>query len=427
MSARATATLGAPKSARRGGPESLTAYGERVFGYLPRSDQRRWADAYLRGLLATPGRKTVRRMARTLDLPDSAPQALQQFISASPWEWTPARVELARIAAELLPDAVWTARPVLLRKRGSHSVGLRAGVLPGTGRRVNCQVGIGLFLSGGRHSIPVGWRLLLDDAWCEDPERRRRARIPDAVTPRPAWALVLEMVEQFAAAGVADSAPVVLGRDFAPGVRQLVSQLGRQGRDFVLEVPPGQPLVPVPPHRAAPSPATASFGDAASLVAAHSQRTTSALPGRAQMFSAAVRLLPPRSPAPAVHQPHRLVAEIAAVPKRPSRFWITSLRDAPLTTVRGLAHRNVLTDAAVRDVQTELGLLDFEGRSFPGWHHHMTLASAAYLYRQLPAGHEHPAEATCRCPGPRAAEVSLSRTPCGPAVDPAGGSAPGQQ
>lgn len=426
MSARATAILGAPESARREGPEGLSAYGERVFGYLPRSDQRRWADVYLRGLLTTPGRKTVRRMARRLDLSDSAPQALQQFISASPWEWTPARVELARIAAALLPDAVWTAKPVLLCKRGSHSVGLRAGILPGTGRRVNCQVGIGLFLSGGSRSIPVGWRLLLDDAWCEDPERRRRARIPDAVTPRPAWALVLEMVEEFAAAGVAESAPVVLGRDFAPGVRQVASQLTRQGRDFVLEVSPGQPLTPVSPRGAAPSPATAPLGDAAALVAAHCQRTSSALPGRAQVFSAAVRLLPSRLPEPAVHQPHRLVAEVAAAPKRPSRFWITSLRDTPPTTVRGFAHRLVLTDVGVRDVQTELGLLDFEGRSFPGWHHHMTLASAAYLYRQL-RGTSVPQRRPVAAPGPRAAEVSLSRTPCRPAVDPSGGSALGQQ
>ncbi|MFZ3474218.1 IS701 family transposase [Streptomyces sp. 4.24] len=387
MSARVAAVLSAPLSsperAQRGGPEGLTAYGERVFGYLPRSDQRRWADAYLRGLLDTPGRKTVRRMARMLALPESAPQALRQFISASPWEWEPARAELARIAMDLLPDAVWTAKPVLLRKRGSHSVGLRPGVLPGTGRRVNCQVGIGLFLSGGRCSIPVAWRLLLDDAWCGDPERRRRARIPDEVTPRPAWALVLEMVEQFAAAGVAGSVPLVLGRDFAPVAHQVATQLARKGRDFVLEVAPGQPLTPVSPRGAGPSPAAVSVSGAAALVAAHCRRTMSEPPGRAQMFSTAVRLLPPRPAAPAANQSQRLVAEVAASPKRPSRFWVTSLRDARPTTVRGIAHRTALTDVAVWDVQTELGLLDFEGRSFPGWHHHMTLASATYLYRQL--------------------------------------------
>lgn len=30
-----------------------------------------------------------------------------------------------------------------------------------------------------------------------------------------------------------------------------------------------------------------------------------------------------------------------------------------------------------------LGLLDFEGRSYPGWHHHMALVSAAYAFRSL--------------------------------------------
>jgi len=31
----------------------------------------------------------------------------------------------------------------------------------------------------------------------------------------------------------------------------------------------------------------------------------------------------------------------------------------------------------------DFGLLDFEGRSFPGWYHHMALVSAAYTYRRL--------------------------------------------
>ncbi|MET9107247.1 IS701 family transposase [Streptomyces zhihengii] len=381
MSAQATAVLSAPRCARDGSPEGLAAYGERVFGYLSRSDQRRWAAAYLRGLLSTSGRKTVRRMAQNLDLSDTAPQALQQFITSSPWDWGPARVELARIAAELIPDAVWTAKPVLLRKRGSHSVGLRPGVLPGTGRRVNCQVGIGLFLSGPGSSIPVAWRLLLDDTWCGDPERRRRARIPDGVRPRPAWALVLEMTEELAAAGVAESVPLVLGRDFAPYAQQVAAHLTRRGRDFVVEVPPGQPLAGMTPG-SRPSSSFAPAGDAESLVAARRRRTPSALPGRPETVSAVVRLLPPGRTAPAAHQTHRLVAEVSAAPGRPSWYWVTSLRDEP-AGVRALARRTSVTEAAVRDVQNELGLLDFEGRSFPGWHHHMTLASAAYLYRRL--------------------------------------------
>lgn len=382
MSAQAAAVLSAPRCAPGGRPEGLTAYGERVFGYLSRSDQRRWAAAYLRGLLSTSGRKTVRRMAQNLDLSDTAPQALQQFITSSPWDWGPARVELARIALELIPGAVWTAKPVLLRKRGSHSVGLRPGVLPGTGRRVNCQVGIGLFLSGPGAAVPVAWRLLLDDTWCGDPERRRRARIPDEVRPRPAWALVLEMAEEFTAAGVAESVPLVLGRDFAPYAHQVAARLTRRGRDFVVEVPPGQPLAETAPHRSRPALRPAPAGDAESLVAARRRRTVTALPGRAETVSAAVRLLPSGRPAPAVHQAHRLVAEVSTAPGRPSWYGVTSLRGEPVS-VRALARRTAVTEAAVRDIHNELGLLDFEGRSFPGWHHHMTLASAAYLYRRL--------------------------------------------
>ncbi|MET8573651.1 transposase [Streptomyces sp. NPDC005012] len=388
MPAQAAAGLDAPRGVQEGGPEGLAAYEERVFGYLPRSDQRRWAAAYLRGLLCTPGRKTVRRMAQNLDLPDTAPQALQQFITSSPWDWAPARVELARIALESMPDAVWTAKPVLLRKRGSHSVGLRPGVLPGTGRRVSCQIGIGLFLSGRAGSVPVSWRLLLDEAWCGDPERRRRARIPDEVTSRPAWALVLEMVEQFAAAGVAESVPLVLGRDFAPFADQVVARLTHRGRDFVVEVPPGQPLAEVPPRQLRPS--FVSVSDAESLVKARCRRTVAAVPGRAETVSTVVRLLPSRRHAPAVPQTHRLVAEVSAAQRRSSCYWVTSFRDAQPVSVRVLARRTAVTEAAAWDVHNELGLLDFEGRSFPGWHHHMTLASAAYLHRRLAAGRSAP-------------------------------------
>ncbi|MFE9395276.1 IS701 family transposase [Streptomyces flavidovirens] len=386
MSAQATAVLGAPLRAGHGSHEGLTAYSERVFGHLPRSDQRRWAATYLRGLLHTPGRKTVRRMAQALALPDSAPQALQQFITASPWEWTTAQAELARSAVELMPDAVWTAKSVLLRKRGNHSVGLRPRLLPETGRRVNCQVGIGLFLSDGRRSVPVAWRLLLDDTWCADPERRRRARIPHEVAPRPAWALVLEMLDQFAAVGVAEAAPLVLGHDYAHGAARLAAHLARRGRDFVVEVPSHQPLSPVPLRGARPSMATVAISDAAALAEARCPRTPSAHPGHSYMYSTTVRMPSSRPSAPTAHQAHRLVAEVSSARKRPSRFWVTSLRDAQPATVRALAHRTAVTDAAVRDIQNELGLLDFEGRSFPGWHHHMTLASAAYLYRHLEPG-----------------------------------------
>ncbi|URN13941.1 hypothetical protein LUW77_29040 [Streptomyces radiopugnans] len=47
----------------------------------------------------------------------------------------------------------------------------------------------------------------------------------------------------------------------------------------------------------------------------------------------------------------------------------------------------VCSRAAVRTAVTTLreqfGALDFAGRSFPGWHHHMTMVSAAYVHQHL--------------------------------------------
>ncbi|GAA4684925.1 hypothetical protein GCM10023347_45160 [Streptomyces chumphonensis] len=77
-------------------------------------------------------------------------------------------------------------------------------------------------------------------------------------------------------------------------------------------------------------------------------------------------------------------------------YGTTALHDAPPVSVRVLAQRTAVTEAAVRDVQNELRLLDFEGRSLPGRHRHMTPPSAAYLSLRLETSRS--ARATVRKP-----------------------------
>ncbi|WP_406215576.1 transposase [Streptomyces decoyicus] len=365
MTALAAADLGPPhrtERERHKSHEGLAAFGARVFGYLPRSDQRRWAATYLRGLLATPGRKTVRRMDQTLALADSAPQALQQFITTSPWDWTAVRVELARITAESMPGAVWTAAPVLLRKRGDHSVGLHRRLVPGTGRWVNCQVGIGLFLTSGRHSLPVAWRLLLNDTWCGDPERRSRTRIPSNLEPRAVGALVLEMIDEFTAAGVAGSVPLVHSHGRADDARHLAAHLTRRRRDCIIEVVPEQQLSTFPPGGTPSTPALRQVSSAAALAEMPRCKSPPTYPGHRHLYSAPVRFA--GIAAPAAQSALRLVAEVSSATLRDSRFWVTSLHGARPTAVHALAHRTAVSDATVRHMQNDLGLMDFKGRSF---------------------------------------------------------------
>jgi hypothetical protein len=100
---------------------SVIQFTDQLFGHLRRADQRKWAHAYIEGLLSTPGKKSIRRLAATASESPTASQALHQFVNESPWEWTPACSQLRRWAEERARPEAWTIVPVVLPKRGNKS------------------------------------------------------------------------------------------------------------------------------------------------------------------------------------------------------------------------------------------------------------------------------------------------------------------
>ena len=55
---------------------------------------------------------------------------------------------------------------------------------------------------GKRGTVPLGWALYLPEEWCQDPERRRRAKIPAAVEFQTEPELGVDLIER--AAGMED-------------------------------------------------------------------------------------------------------------------------------------------------------------------------------------------------------------------------------
>ncbi|MFH8405834.1 transposase, partial [Streptomyces sp. NPDC018019] len=88
----------------------LAEFVAEVFGSLPRRDQRRWGECYLRGLMLDGRRKSIQPMAARL--PDGNMQALQQFVNQSPWEWEPVRRRIARRLCEVVRPEVWVVDDV---------------------------------------------------------------------------------------------------------------------------------------------------------------------------------------------------------------------------------------------------------------------------------------------------------------------------
>ncbi|CAM5613024.1 hypothetical protein SPURM210S_08211 [Streptomyces purpurascens] len=343
-------------SARRPASDAFDAFIAEIFERLPRADQRRWAHVYTRGLLVTPGRKTVRRLAASASDSTTAAQALHQFVNASPWDWEPVRARLADwVARRSRPRALVIATAVL-PKRGDRSCGVHRRFVPQDGRTVNCQVGLGAFLAVEQGTTPVDWRLLLPGRWAEDAGSGPAGGSADA--------LALDLVDGAGTRGVAGSGGVPVVADLVgfADTAALVGGLVGRGRGFVVAVPDD---FVVHPDRTAPggpgSRAGAAGVSARSLLTAHPARVATGV----------VRL-------PGTPVALRLVGEPGS-----GRIWLTDLVDRSPREVLALARLHTDAVDTVERLADDFGLRAFEGRSYAGWHHHKTLVSAAFAYSTL--------------------------------------------
>ncbi|MGW0616891.1 IS701 family transposase [Streptomyces sp. NPDC002765] len=357
---------------------ALDRYSGTIFKSLRRIDQRKWAHAYLKGLLVTPGKKSVRRLAAAISRDPSVVQSLRQFVSLSPWDFDEVMTELTYWVAQRHPTPVWSIGRAVLPKRGDRSVGVHRYFDLSSGRTLNCQLGLGAFLCVGNAQVPVDWCLHLPASWTRESERRAETRIPDSEQYQPLWAQALRLVERLSARMDSPSSVVLVDMSDEPDVGWLLHGLARRRRDFVVAVPPHLAVLPAGEKTPAPV-------GARNLVLAQSRETAVVgLPDgqqRSTPFRTSLVHLPGssqgRSPGPV----YRLYTEVG--PGRPRPLWLTSLSHQAVAEVGSIAALQSGTAYAIGSMQRDFGLLDFEGRSFPGWYHHMALVSAAYAFQRL--------------------------------------------
>jgi SRSO17 transposase len=68
----------------------------------------------------------------------------------------------------------------------------------------------------------------------------------------------------------------------------------------------------------------------------------------------------------------------------PIKYWLSNLpEETPLERLVALAKLRWRIEHDYRELKDALGLDHFEGRSFGGWHHHVTLVSLAHGFMKL--------------------------------------------
>lgn len=168
-----------------------------------RTDQFLHCRAYLHGLLEAPKRKNLEAVALAasagMAVDANLPQALQHFISNSPWDYrrfTARLRELTRTPRDD-PKAVWVIHDGVFVKKGGHSVGVHRQFARSLGRKINCQIGVILAQIGPNGYFPLAARLYVPGAWLREHEDAARRQIPepDRVL-QSRWQIALTLLEE---------------------------------------------------------------------------------------------------------------------------------------------------------------------------------------------------------------------------------------
>src|SRR3954453_23768586 len=214
--------------------ERLEAFaGEVLSAAMNRPAQRVNGGVYLRGLLEHGARKSLEPMVARLG-GDADYQSLQQFLADSPWD--PALVVKAvaeRVAQEIDVEA-WVLDDTGFPKDGKDSPGVKRQYSGTLGKTGNCQIGVLVHAVGVHGTVPLGWALYLPEDWCADPERRRRAKIPEPVVFKTKPQLGVELVER--AAGWSVPKGPVLGDQAYGENTQLRDRLHDAGCTYLLSI-----------------------------------------------------------------------------------------------------------------------------------------------------------------------------------------------
>jgi SRSO17 transposase len=374
-----TYEAGAPEMAR------LDGYIARVTGSLRDHRSRSSFAVYAFGLLTEGERKSMEPIvARMCECPDDAREMqhahdrMINLVSRSEWQDEPVRAEAVAYALEAV-----TARGEKIEvsiiddtgflKQGKHSPGVHRQYTGSAGKTANCQVAVSLTVASRSTHVPVDMELYLPQAWTDDRARCRVAKIPDDVGYRPKWQMALLMLERAKKHGIplgvalADSAygdvgefragVLLLGASYAVGIHSTtsVTPLGLRGRER-------EPI---------------KVADLAAGLPKKAFRKVTWREGSARALCS--RFARRRVRVGAVEQD--LIIEWPEGESKPTDFSLVTIPDALSTKQRvRILKQRWRTERVYEDMKGELGLDHFEGRSWRGWNHHVTLALCCYAF-----------------------------------------------
>ena len=364
---------------------SLRQWQSRLAPLFARPEVLEHALLYLHAILSDIPRKNgwqIAEHARQL-----RPYGMQRLLSRAVWNQEAVRDELRRFVCHTLsppaevcepadPEALF---PVVVLdesgfpKRGRHSAGVGPQYCGLTGRVENCQVGVFLsYVTALGHAL-IDRELYLPEDWCADAARRQAVHIPEPVRFATKPELAQQMLKRVLAAGVACQwvvADSVYGH--SPDLRTFLQE---HARSYALAVPSIEVICVQTPD----GPLLSDVGSITHQLRAKDwQRLSMSQGTKGERLFDWARL-------PWVHggrvdgRHWLLLRRCLDDPQEVSYYLVWAPPDTSLSTmVQAVGARWHIEE----DLQAskDLGLDQYEVRSYLGWYRHITLVLLAYAF-----------------------------------------------
>jgi SRSO17 transposase len=351
------------------GTQALAQLSERIAPRFKRAEVRKRVGRYLRGLLAAVERKNGWQMAEELAEPNA--HGVQRLLAEADWDEEAVRDDLQAYVIEHLGEAggMLVVDETGFVKKGKQSAGVARQYSGTAGRRENSQVGVFLVYSSPKGAAFIDRALYLPQEWTSDRVRCREAGIPDEVEFATKGELAKRMLARAFAADV--PAEWVVG-DTVYGYDELRIWLDEQKKNYVLAVPET--------HTVWVQGRQQPVGLLAALLPAENWVVLSAGEGSKgpRLYEWAWLQLPDETDGPQARARFLLIRRSLADPDKRAYYRVAGPAQTTLPEVVRVAGSRWKIEEGYEQAKGEVGLDQYEVRTWRAWYRYMTLALLAY-------------------------------------------------
>lgn len=343
---------------------------KRLARRFTRPEARTQASEYLQGLLSPVERKNGWQLAEHLG--HQTPCRIQHLLDRAVWDADAVRDDLHQYVSEYLghPEGVLVIDETGFLKKGTHSCGVKRQYSGTAGRVENCQVGVFVGYATPQGQTLLDRTLYLPQEWADDPKRRKKAKVPDAVKFATKPQLAQTLLTRALDAGVPAAwvtGDSVYGND--PPLREML-QARRQASVLAVKSDLRLPFLG----------GGIRALTLAARVPASEWQTLSCGDGAkgARLYQWA--RVPLDAPDQAGFLCWLLVRRSLADPRELAYYWVFAPEKTPLPPLVTVAGTRWTIETCFQSAKGEVGLDAYEVRSWHGWHRHMTLCLFAQAF-----------------------------------------------